>query len=47
MAICSSILAWKILWAEKADGLQPMGLQTQYTHVVLHGELYSIPYNNL
>ena len=29
MATYSSILAWKILWTEKPDGLQFMGLQSQ------------------
>ena len=28
MAICSSILAWKIPWTEESGGLQSMGLQT-------------------
>ena len=28
MATDSSILAWKIPWAEELGGLQPMGLQT-------------------
>ena len=27
MAIHSSFLAWRILWTEKPDGLQSMGLQ--------------------
>ena len=27
MATCSSILAWKISWAEEPDGLQSMGPQ--------------------
>ena len=27
MAIHFSILAWKILWTEKSDGLQSMGSQ--------------------
>jgi len=27
MAIHSSILAWRILWTEEPDGLQPMGSQ--------------------
>ena len=27
MATHSSILAWRIPWAEESDGLQPMGLQ--------------------
>ena len=27
MAICSSILAWRILWTEEPGGLQSMGLQ--------------------
>ena len=27
MATYSSILAWEILWIEKSDGLQSMGLQ--------------------
>ena len=27
--IHSSILAWRIPWAEKPSGLQPMGLQSQ------------------
>ena len=27
MATCSSILAWKIPWAEETGGLQSMGLQ--------------------
>ena len=29
MATCSSILAWKILWTEKRDGLQNMASRTQ------------------
>ena len=27
MATCSSILAWKISWTQKPDGLQSMGSQ--------------------
>ena len=27
MAICSSILAWRIPWAEESGGLQSMGWQ--------------------
>ena len=27
MAIHSSILAWRFLWTEEPDGLQPMGSQ--------------------
>ena len=29
MSTHSDILAWKIPWTEKPDGLQPMGLQGQ------------------
>ena len=28
----SSILAWKIPWAEEPGGLQPMGLQKEFGH---------------
>ena len=31
MATHSSILAWRIPWAEEPDGLQPMGLQESDT----------------
>ena len=31
MATHSSILAWRILWAEKPGGLQSMGLQKSQT----------------
>ena len=36
MATCSSILAWKIPWAEKSGGLQSMGLQNQTKHTCTH-----------
>ena len=29
MTTCSSILAWKIPWAEEFGGLESMGLQSQ------------------
>ena len=32
MAICSSILAWKISWTEETGGLQSMGLQRVGNH---------------
>ena len=31
MVTHSSILAWRILWTEKPDGLQSMGLQNSWT----------------
>ena len=33
MATCSSILAWRIPWAEEPDGLQSMGLQRIWTQL--------------
>ena len=32
MATHSSILAWKIPWAEEPGGLQSMGLQKEFGH---------------
>ena len=32
MALHSSILAWKIPWAEEPGGLQSMGLQKEFGH---------------
>ena len=33
MATHSSILAWEILWAEEAGGLQSMGSQKSWTRL--------------
>ena len=33
MAVHSSILAWKIPWTEKPDGLQPTGSQKSWTRL--------------
>ena len=42
IAMCSSILAWKMLWTEEPGGLQSMGSQrvlsayTQYICIYIH-----------
>ena len=41
MSTHSSILAWKIPWAEEPGGLQSMGPQT-----VGHDWVHSIPFHN-
>ena len=40
MATHSSILAWRIPWAEEPGGLQSMGSQSDMTERLIHTQLY-------
>ena len=42
MAMCSSILAWKIPWTEVPGGLQSMGLQ-RVGHDSMHAHTHTHP----
>ena len=38
----SSILAWRILWTEELDRLQPIGSQRNQTHLKQHTSMQGI-----
>ena len=42
MATHSSILAWKIPWTEKPDGLQSMGVTKSWTQLHTHIHIYYV-----